>query len=101
MGDLVKFDDNNIDNVVTNLRRPQDIFHAEVSVHTQVEQKLQQQLLVLNNIAKVLHVPAILAHTRIDAQTKEHAPLALNALSVKKMKMTDIYSVIMKALDVL
>ena len=29
--DLVKFEDNDIDNVVQNLRQPQDIFHAEIS----------------------------------------------------------------------
>ena len=39
-------------------------------------------------IAKVLYVPAILAHARIDAHTKKQAPFVLSALSVKKMKMT-------------
>ena len=28
--DMIEFDADNINNVVTNLRRPQDVFHAEV-----------------------------------------------------------------------
>ena len=38
VGDLVEFDDNDIDNVVTNLRHPQDIFILKFLL-SQVEQK--------------------------------------------------------------
>ena len=30
MEDMIEFEDDDINNVVTNLRRPQDIFHPEV-----------------------------------------------------------------------
>ena len=62
--DLVEFENDDIDNIVQNLRRSQNIVHAEI-----------------------LHVPAVLPQPHIDARTKKQAPYVLSSLSVKKIEM--------------
>ena len=63
--DMIKFDDDDIDNVVTNLRRPQDIFHAEVPAQLGVPEVLA--VAGGPNVAAVLYVPEILPQACIDA----------------------------------
>ena len=53
----MEFDDYDIDNVVTNLRRPQYIFHAEVPAHAG-----SAEVPASIGVVEVLHVPAVLAH---------------------------------------
>ena len=70
--DIIKFHDDDIDNLVTNLRRPQDIFHAEVPAQLGVPEVLA--VAGGPNVAAVLHVPTIPPQARIDAQTENQAP---------------------------
>ena len=67
VGDVVKFEDDDVDNIVQNLRYPQDIIHTETPTHAGREEVIA--VAASPGTAKVLHVQAILAHARIDAQT--------------------------------
>ena len=84
--DMIEFDDDDNNNVVTDLRRPQDIFHAEVPAVLGVPEVLAVAGGL--NVPAVLHVPEILPQARVDARTEKQAPFVLSALAVKKLKMT-------------
>ena len=61
--DLEEFEDDAIDNVVQNLRRPQDILHPTVQAHTGSAE-------IVADLAAVSPVPfqaAVAQHNRVDA----------------------------------
>ena len=84
IGDLVKFKDDDIDNVTLNLRQPQDIWHLTIPTWKRSAE------IAVNN-AVVHPVPfraAVTRRDRVDAWTKKQHPLVCSALLVKKMKLT-------------
>ena len=67
--DLAEFDDDDIDNIVTNLWRPQDIFHTEVPAQACSPEVVAVPAAI--GVVEVLHVPAVPGHAQIDARSKK------------------------------
>ena len=80
--DLAELDDDDVDNIIQNLRLPQDIYHPEVPV------TLGRVEVVTNSTNGVLHSPEVFSKPHVDAYNKEQAPLVCSALSVEKLEMT-------------
>ena len=81
--DLLEFEDDDIDNVVLNLRRPQDVWHpTEEAVLAKAEIPAD-----LNAVPPVLFIAAVLPCARVDAWTEKQPPYVCSALSVKKLKL--------------
>ena len=79
--DLTEFDNDDINNVVQNLRRPQDIYHPTVPALTGSAE-------VLANIqTDAFYLAAVNQRARVDAWTNKQAPLVCSALSVKTLKL--------------
>ena len=55
--DMGEFEDDDINNVVQNLRQPQDIYHAKISAHASRLEVVARD--VINGFVKVLNVPAV------------------------------------------
>ena len=89
---MIEFEDNDVNNVVLNLRQPQDTFHAEIPTITGM---LAVAAVAITANATATAIPAVAAvaavapTTYIDAQTVKQAPLVLvlGALSVEKLMM--------------
>ena len=84
VGDLAEYKDDDINNVILNLRRPQDIFHPTVPVFPGSAE------IPANNNANplVLFQAAVARRERVVAWTEKQAPMVCGALSVKKIKLS-------------
>ena len=82
--DLKEYDDDDIDNVILNLRRPQDTWHATIPlIPGSVE------ILADNSVnPPVVYQAAVPRRERVDAWTEKVAPMVCGALSVKKIKLS-------------
>ena len=81
--DLLEFEDDDIDNVVLNLRRPQDVWHPTEEAVLAEAEILADPLAV----PPVLFKAAVLPRARVDAWTEKQPPYVCSALSVKKLKL--------------
>ena len=81
--DLVEFEDDDIDNVILNLRRPQDVWHL-----TQLAVPGSADILANPNVnPPVVYQAAVARRERVVAWTKKQPPMVCSALLVKKMKL--------------
>ena len=78
--DMVEFKDDDIDNVIQNLRQPH-IFQSEIPAHGSRPEVVARA--IVDGFAKVLPVQAVPPQLCIDTRTEKQAPLVLSALSVK------------------
>ena len=82
--DLLEFEDDNIDNVVLNLKRPQDVLHpTEATVIGQAEISADP-----NAVPPVRFQAAVLPCPRVVAWTEKQPPMVCSALSVKILKLS-------------
>ena len=88
VGDLVEFKDDDINNVIFNLIRPQDSWHPTIPTHTGSAE------IAVDNAA-VLPVPfqaVVTQRDSVDASTEKQPHLVCSLLLVKKMKLAvDIF----------
>ena len=89
--DIVEFGDDDIANVVMNLRQPKNIYYPEVlamdgtlAVQTAAVVPANDNIAAIPTVVAVVAIPPT-AH--IDGCTKKQAPLVLGALLVQKLKM--------------
>ena len=81
--DLAEFDDDDIDSVIQNLRRPQDVYHQEVPATI-------DRVEVPADLAKGMeHNPKYFLTAYVDAYTEKQPPLVCSMFTVKELKLTD------------
>ena len=84
VADLEEYKDDDINNVVQNLRRPQDTWHPTIPLDPGSAEIPAQP----NAVPPVLFQAAVARRERVDAWTKKQPPMVCSALSVKKIKLS-------------
>ena len=82
--DLEEYEDDDIDNVFYNLRRPQDTWHPTIPFRAG-SAKVPADAAVNPPVVFQAAVPQ---RERVDAWTEKQAPMVCSALSVKKIKLS-------------
>ena len=78
---MEEFENDDINNIIQNLRQPLDTFCAEVPAN------MGRTEVLANVKAGAAHVLAILVTLYIDERTEKRASLIISVLFVKKMKL--------------
>ena len=84
VADLMEYEDDDIDNVFYNLRRPQDTWHSTIPL-------IQGSAEILADDTvnpPVVYQAAVPRRERVASWTEKQAPMVYSALSVKKIKLS-------------
>ena len=81
---MEEYDDDDIDNVIQNLRRPQDTWHPTIPLIPASAEILADD--TVN--PPVVYQAAVPRRERVAAWTEKQAPMVCSALSVKKIKLS-------------